>query len=252
MKRGEDGSFGLGLSEDNEIIHFYHQENAGVLRLGDQIRAVDTAPLVRERLAVLLQREFSDRQEVPLHLSRAVGPAGQHRGDVFAALQLRNARGEDLGEEWLSELWELKTDSATWGTFWTMPLLPGTSSAYLGVHISHMFTEPLLGYVELDLNSQPAETLTTRWHSLLPEDTDSSDSDELNMPRLEREIEGEVLLTVRKFYSLSSVSYGPDGSDDEDDEPTGPIDHHTAPMPPIPEPLFERAYDPPRLNERTL
>ena len=40
VRRGEDGTFGLGLSEDNEIITFYHTENADVLRLGDQVRSV--------------------------------------------------------------------------------------------------------------------------------------------------------------------------------------------------------------------
>ena len=56
----------------------------------------------------------------------------------------------------------------------------------------------------------------------------------------QREIEGEILLTVRKFYSSASVS--PDGlaymsDESEEEEPTGPIDHATEPMQPIPEPM---------------
>ena len=49
-----------------------------------------------------------------------------------------------------------------------------------------------------------------------------------------------MLLTVRKFYSATSVSFGPEYSDeDEDEEPTGPVDHHTMPLQPIPEPLSQ-------------
>ena len=67
VKRGEDGSFGLGLSDDNEIIRFYHDENAGLLRIGDQVRAVNDKPLVREQLAKLLQRCFPGEETVTLH-----------------------------------------------------------------------------------------------------------------------------------------------------------------------------------------
>ena len=51
---------------------------------------------------------------------------------------------EDL-QEWLSELWNLKTD-AVWGTFWTLPILPSSTKVWLGLHLSKMFTEPLIGY----------------------------------------------------------------------------------------------------------
>ena len=58
----------------------------------------------------------------------------------------------------------------------------------------------------------------------------------------QRDIEGEVLLTVRKFASSVSISPGGavDGyySDDssEEPDPSVPIDHMTAPLQPIPEP----------------
>ena len=195
-----------------------------MLRLGDQVRAVDDAPLVRESLASLLQRRFADRETVTLHISRASGPAGKHRGDAFAALQLRDADGEEL-DEWLSELYELKSKTQVWGTFWTLST-QGVRSVWLGLHLSKMFTEPLIGGVELKLDDLPAETISTRWYSLRAEGTAPNG----------RDIEGEVLLTVRKFYSTVSIS--PDGefSDDSADEPEGPIDHATAPLQPIPEP----------------
>ena len=37
-ERGRDGTFGLGLTDDNELAHFYHQTNGVGLRLGDQVR----------------------------------------------------------------------------------------------------------------------------------------------------------------------------------------------------------------------
>ena len=229
VRRGEDKSFGLGLSEDNEIIQFYHDENAGVLRIGDQVRAVDDTPLVRERLAHLLARKFGDRETVELHISRTMGESGKHTGDVFATLELRDSQGEEL-DEWTSEIFELRGSNATWGTFWTLPILPGVQTAWLGVHESKMFSEPLIGCLELKLDSLAAETLTTSWHSLRGEDDSFG---------RHPEIEGEVLLTVRKFYSAVSIS--PDGELDdydsaEEPDPSVPIDHATQPLKPIPEP----------------
>ena len=233
VRHGEDGSFGLGLTEDNQITQFYHEENAGVLRIGDQVRAVNDTPLVRERLATLLQRKFAEHETVQLHISRSTGAAGQHGGELFAELQLRDAAGEEI-DEWCSELWTFRSDNATWGTFWTLPILPGVRSAWLGFHVSKIFTEPLIGWLELELATLPAETLDTRWYSLQPEHA---------KPHEERVIEGEVLLTVRKF--ASSVSISPDGydfSDDSSDEldPSVPIDHMTAPLQPIPEPSHDQ------------
>ena len=233
VRRGEDGTFGLGLTEDNQITQFHHQENAGVLRIGDQVRAVNDTPLVRERLASLLQRKFADHETVQLHISRSTGADGQRKGgELFAALELRDAAGKEL-DEWLSELWTMRSDNATWGTFWTLPIMPGVRSAWLGIHESKIFTEPLIGWLELELANLPAETLDTRWYSLRPENA---------KPYEERDIEGEVLVTVRKF--ASSISISPDGydfSDDSSDEldPSVPIDHMTAPMQPIPEPSHD-------------
>ena len=56
---------------------------------------------------------------------------------------------------------------------------------------------------------------------------------------VQADIEGEVLLTVRKFYSSVSVSPGGEFDDDdsaEEPDPSVPIDHATQPLKPIPEP----------------
>lgn len=123
VRRGEDGTFGLGLSEDNEIVTFYHEQNADVLRLGDQVRSVGSIPLVRERLATLLQRHHPDDETVELHITRSCfdEQPTEKGGDVFAAIELRTSDGDDI-DEWTSELWSLRTD-AVWGTFWTLPIL---------------------------------------------------------------------------------------------------------------------------------
>ena len=64
MHRGEDGSFGIGLSDENVVTNFHHGTNAGSLQLGDQVCKVDSVTLVRERLAHLVQRQFADVPQV--------------------------------------------------------------------------------------------------------------------------------------------------------------------------------------------
>jgi len=228
VRRGEDGTFGLGLSEDNEIVAFYHEQNTDVLRLGDQVRSVGDVPLVRERLATLLQRHFPDDETVQLHISRSSEQAQKRGGDVVATIELRTADGEDL-DDWSSEIWALRTD-AVWGTFWTLPILPRARTIWFGVHESNLFTEPLIGCVEIPIGSLVKEQLDCRWYSLRSEDA----------PATSREIVGEILLTTRRFYSSASIC--PDRvvfsetDSEEDDEPTGPVDHRTMPMAPIDEP----------------
>jgi len=229
VRRGEDDTFGLGLSEDNEIVTFYHQANSHVLRLGDQIRMVGNTPLVRERLATLLQRQHAGEETVELHISRSTEePTRKNGNDVFAALQLQSSDGTEI-DEWLSELWTLRTD-AVWGTFWTLPIVGGSHAAWLGIHESNMFTEPLMGGVLLPLASLQKEKLDCRWYSLRAEDASPG----------QREIVGEVLLTTRCFYSSASVCPDRrDGSESDSDyelDPSIPIDHATEPMAPIPEP----------------
>ena len=54
----------------------------------------------------------------------------------------------------------------------------------------------------------------------------------------QREIEGEVLLTTRRFYSNASVCPDPRESESESEDefdPSMPIDHATEPMAPVPE-----------------
>jgi hypothetical protein len=64
VHRGEDGSFGIGLSDENVLTNFHHPTNAVCLQLGDQVCKVDGVTLVRERLAHLVQRQFADVQQV--------------------------------------------------------------------------------------------------------------------------------------------------------------------------------------------
>ena len=64
VHRGEDGSFGIGLSDDNVVTNFHHSTNTASLQLGDQVCKVDGVTLVRERLAHLVQRQFADVQQV--------------------------------------------------------------------------------------------------------------------------------------------------------------------------------------------
>ena len=64
VHRGEDGSFGIGLSDDNVVTNFHHSKNTASLQLGDQVCKVDGVTLVRERLAHLVQRQFADVQQV--------------------------------------------------------------------------------------------------------------------------------------------------------------------------------------------
>jgi hypothetical protein len=225
VRHGEDRSFGLGLTEDNEIIKFYHEENSNVLRIGDQVRAVNDAPLVREKLAALLQRKFPGEESVKLHISRPQGAGEKHEDtEVFCALQQRSRRGEDL-DEWLTELWDLRTD-AVWGTFFTVPIVHRANSMWLGLHASYIFSEPLLGCVSIPLSDLGRDELDTRWHSLRAQDASGSTN----------ELVGEVLLTTRKYVSNVSISPGEHwlhGDEMSDEEPEGPIDHATEPLAPI-------------------
>lgn len=247
VRRGEDGTFGLGLSEDNQIIDFHHEANTGVLRLGDQIRSVNDIPLVRERLSSVLQKHHPEDETVVLHLSRATEEARRKYAgsEIFAALQQRDGAGAEL-DEWLSELWELRTD-CVWGAFWTLPILPGAQSAWLGIHLSKMFTEPLLGCAEIPLDGLPRETLECRWYSLRTEANAAGAPAASAAPAGRREIEGEVLLTTRRFYSSASICpdrLGGSESESEDElDPSVPVDHSTEPLAPIEEPL---AFYPPR------
>ncbi len=98
---------------------------------------------------------------------------------------------------------------------------------------SRLFTEPVFGYVDLDIDSYDAERLDTRWHSVRAEDVRSWSPD----------IEAEVLITLRRFHSNASVCPR-DGFDSDDSEeglnlnPSNHlIDHSTAAMKPIDDPF---------------
>ena len=188
VHRGEDGSFGIGLSDENEITNFHHGTNAGRLQMGDQVCKVDHVYLVRERLAHLVQRQFADVQQVRknsppppvcagldaalpvqvrLQVSRVLrddGPTKPCGGEVFAVLEVLRSDGEML-DEMASELWTLRTD-LMWGAFWTVPMPPATGSVRFCLHRSRLFTEPLLGRVELPLHKLTPDALCTQWHPL--------------------------------------------------------------------------------------
>lgn len=237
VRKGPDGSYGLGLSEDNEVVKFYHDTNEGTLRIGDQIRSVGSVPLVRHRLASVLQEHYGEEEAAPLRISRAAGPADRKEHEVFVSLQLRSARGDEL-DEWVSDMWRLRTD-AVWGTFWTMPIHPRARSAWMGMYISKLFTEPLHSWVELELDAIEPERLDTRWYSLRAEGTSAASSEHV----------GEILLTVRRFYAAGSVC--PDGrnmfdagSSDEEEPDPSTVSHAAEPMAPIVEETFWAAGSP--------
>jgi hypothetical protein len=70
VSRGADGSFGLGLSDDNEVLKMHHETNAGLICPGDQILAVEGVALARERLSAVLAARFTSQASVLLDVSR--------------------------------------------------------------------------------------------------------------------------------------------------------------------------------------
>lgn len=53
-----------------------------------------------------------------------------------------------------------------WGAFWTVPMPPATGAVRFCLHHSLIFTEPLLGSVELPLHELTQDNLCTQWHPL--------------------------------------------------------------------------------------
>ena len=53
-----------------------------------------------------------------------------------------------------------------WGAFWTVPMPPATGAVRFCLHRSLIFTEPLLGCVELPLHELTQDNLCTQWHPL--------------------------------------------------------------------------------------
>lgn len=226
VHRTDDGSFGLGLSEDNSVVKFHCSTNATLLEVGDQIRAVSmvdgthVTPLGRERLAVVINQQFSSEMQICLQVSRRRRESDSpFDRDLFAILRADNQRGH-MVHEWSSDLWTA-TD-AVWGACWTVALPPETHSLALDVHKSHFFSEPLLGSTPLpSLADLRAGGITTRWYGLTP----------AGVPG---ELAGEVLLTLSLSQMLLSVSPKLDAryesDSDSEDGPRGPILHATEPI----------------------
>lgn len=224
VQRGEDGTFGLGLTEDNEVVEFHHDRNVGALEQGDQICAVGDDPLVRERLASLIERRWADADEVTLHITRAAAAPKPATGEVFANLKVLQ-HGGGSSSEWSTDLWRLRT-SAVWGACWTVPMPSNVSCFELAVHRSLLLTDPLLGKLELPLAEIESGPLTTRWYCMRPQGAKASS----------RQIAGEVLLSIRRYTNLSSVSpvvRWSDDSDGEDERKVTPAQHRTEPIPAI-------------------
>ncbi len=135
VSRGEDNTFGLGLSEDNMVKWFVHDTNSHVLQQGDQIRAVGGVPLVRQKLADVFAEHFPDYQKVRITIAReSIKPErGIRNAEVFVSLQLLSKDGDEL-DEWLSDFWTVRPDH-TWGAFWTLPIIAGTRKVRLVIHV---------------------------------------------------------------------------------------------------------------------
>jgi len=149
---------------------------------------------------------------------------------VFAVLEVLRSNGEML-VELASDLWTLRSD-LVWGAFWTVPMPPATGAVRFCLHRSLIFTEPLLGCVELPLHELPPDALCTRWHPLRTKG---------GIQRGE-EILGEVLLSVRRYRAAASVSPAAQGDEEAEEDffqyesILNPPQHGAEPLPPVDEP----------------
>ena len=103
--------------------------------------------------------------QVRLQLSRTDGPVKPMTGEIFGVLELVRPSSGEVLSELASDLWTLRTDFV-WGAFWTVLLPPATGLVRFCVHRSLIFTEPLLGCVELPLHELTQDGLCTQWHPL--------------------------------------------------------------------------------------
>lgn len=243
VERGDNGTFGLGLSDDNEVLRLHHDANAQVIEPGDQVISVEGVPLGRGPLSRLLAERFAERQAVTLTLSRAEPSTSTAplTGDVFATLKLLRADGSLL-QEYPSDLWRFRPDAA-WGACWTLRVPRGVACASLQLQRSLLFTDPPVGSAVLQLDSLPAEELHTAWHGLRPDASRWSSS--RSRPLGSSSLAGEVLISVRRYRESSSVSPGGHSlhsfdngweSADEFFAPLLPEQHAPAPLKPIAEP----------------
>lgn len=196
------------------------------------MRQVDGRQLVRERLGVVMQQEFADAAQVTLQVSRPSEDPAEKRvtGEIFAVLELLRPDGALLAEL-ASDIWTIRTDWV-WGAFWTLLLPPATGAVRFCVHRSLIFTEPLVGCVELPLQELQLDALSTRWYPLRVRGKGPGHPDQ---------IKGEVLLSIRRYRSAHSVSPAANVSsfDSDDDEYSSPLTprHRADALAPVEEPV---------------
>ena len=170
VARGPDGTFGLGLTDDNEVMKLHSDTNAGLVFPGDQVIAVEGFALGRERLsAVLASEQFRERQHLTLSISRRRADVKDDpiSGEIFASLKLLRADGSVL-QEFPSDIWPVRTDTA-WGACWTIRCPRCAAAASLSLHRSLLFTDPVVGTATLPFDHLEEGEITTRWHGFKPE-----------------------------------------------------------------------------------
>jgi hypothetical protein len=247
VARGPDGTFGLGLTDDNEVSKLHSETNAGLIFPGDQVLEVDGVGLGRDRLsAVLSSAAFAERRHVTLHVSRKRAAAKDEpiSGDVFATLKLLRADGATL-QEYPSDIWPARTDAA-WGACWTVRCPRGAAAASLTLHRSHLFTDPVVGTAPLPFDETEDGEIRTGWHGFRPE-PDRWVTRAVGAAA-DAALHGEALLSVRKYLESSSVcprkdsgksdqrnEYGWDSAD-EFFTVVSPQQHRPEPLSPIAEP----------------
>lgn len=248
VARGADGTFGLGLTDDNEVSKLLSETNAGLVFPGDQVLAVEGVGLGRDRLsAVLSSSAFADRQHVTLHVSRKRAGAKDEpiTGDVFASLKLLRADGTTM-QEYPSDIWPARTDAA-WGACWTVRCPRGAAAAALTLHRSLLFTDPVVGTAPLPFDEMEEGEIRAAWHGFRPErDRWATRA----VGTADAMLHGEALLSVRRFLESSSVcprsdhrrsyqrnEYGWDSAD-EFFTVVSPQQHRPEPLSPIAEPAI--------------
>lgn len=247
VARGPDGTFGLGLTDDNEVMKLHSDTNAGLVFPGDQVIAVEGFALGRERLsAVLASEQFRERQHLTLSISRRRADVKDDpiSGEIFASLKLLRADGSVL-QEFPSDIWPVRTDTA-WGACWTIRCPRCAAAASLSLHRSLLFTDPVVGTATLPFDHLEEGEITTRWHGFKPERDRWTTR---GVAKDEEMVYGEALLSIRRYRESSSVSpserriherndYGWDSAD-EFFNVVSPEQHRPSPLSPIAEPRIE-------------
>ena len=247
ITRGRDGTFGLVLSDDNLIIELSHTQNSQILRPNDQIIRVGDVALGRERLADVMDEHYSTSSSVDVRISRPTHrDSYSSQNDVFVNVALLSLPEKRTLRESSSDVWLARPDKV-WGTNWTMFLPREAGVLRVSLHNQFILNDPLVGRIDLLLEEMDVGPAVCKWYPLRSEKSQSH-SDNI--------IVGEVLLTIRRFSTLPSVSPGDfrkhttrygfgafidllDGNDfdsEMDDVVIKPEQHATQPMPLVSEP----------------